>query len=183
MNKKTAVLISVLIMLISVFSAVDDRLELNTASHRDLILLPGVTDGIANAIIDYRIKKGGFTDKEELLNIVGEKIYDNIKYDIKVIPPLELKPGKIDGNFKFGIARDNKYLDGTPFTMSLNFSMGDTFKGYIAQSDYEIKTSSSSKPKEASKSDDEVIHDFTYMNMIKLKRLKKMSLNPRYLRQ
>ncbi|MCK9467673.1 MAG: helix-hairpin-helix domain-containing protein [Candidatus Absconditabacterales bacterium] len=162
MNKKITLLICMFLFSTAIFAAVDDRLELNTASHRDLILLPGITDSIASAIIEYRNKKGGFSDKEELINIVGDTIYDNIKYDIKVIPPIELKADKINGNFKFGIARDNKYLDGTPFSMSLNFTMGDTFKGYIAQNDYEIKTSSSSKPKEASKFDDEVIHDFTY---------------------
>lgn len=46
-------------------------LDLNTATHEELMTLPGIGDVIARRILDYREARGGFQTVEELLNVEG----------------------------------------------------------------------------------------------------------------
>jgi len=60
-------------------------ININTAAKDELIRLKGIGPALAEAIIEYRVKRGAFRDKEELKNIKGigpakfETLKDNIK--------------------------------------------------------------------------------------------------------
>jgi competence ComEA-like helix-hairpin-helix protein len=59
-------------------------INLNTATAKELILLPGIGEVMAKRIVEYRIKNNGFKTKKEIMNIKGvgklkfEKIKDKI---------------------------------------------------------------------------------------------------------
>lgn len=60
-------------------------LNLNRASYRELVRLPGIGDILAKRIIEYRKEKGGFNQVEELVNEIGlhqrrfEQIVDRVE--------------------------------------------------------------------------------------------------------
>lgn len=61
---------------------VSDRLvNVNTADTEELCRLPGVGEGRAKAIIEYRQKQGGFQKIEDIMQVsgIGEKMYARMK--------------------------------------------------------------------------------------------------------
>ena len=46
-------------------------LNINTATKEDFVLLPGICDALAQAIIDYRNDNGPFNTVEDLLKVSG----------------------------------------------------------------------------------------------------------------
>jgi competence protein ComEA len=68
-------------------------INLNTATAQQLETIPGVGAKMAERIIDYRQKNGGFKKVEDLMNIsgVGEKSFLKMKPLITVTPT---KPGQ-----------------------------------------------------------------------------------------
>ena len=61
-------------------------LNLNTATQAELELLPGIGPVLAQAILDYRDSFGGFSTKEQLMEVsgIGEKRYAAVEALITV---------------------------------------------------------------------------------------------------
>ncbi len=59
----------------------DTRIDLNKADLETLLLLPGIGETTAQAILDYRAENGFFASTEELLRVpgVGQGRYETIK--------------------------------------------------------------------------------------------------------
>lgn len=57
--------------------ASDGLVNINTADASELCALPGIGEGRAKAIIEYREKQGGFRKKEDIMQVsgIGEKMY------------------------------------------------------------------------------------------------------------
>ncbi len=65
------------------------QLNLNTATQTQLEALPGIGASMAQRIIEYRQKSGGFKKVEDLMNVrgVGEKNFLKLKPLITVASP------------------------------------------------------------------------------------------------
>jgi len=67
-----------------VLGKTDSIVRLNTATIEDLDKLTGIGPAIAQRIIDYRTKNGGFKDINELKLVsgIGDKLFEKIKDEI-----------------------------------------------------------------------------------------------------
>lgn len=74
--------------------ALNEPLDLNRASAEELEALPGVGPALAERILEYRTKAGGFKKVEELLKVpgIGPKKLAGIKSKIEAgLPAVEAK--------------------------------------------------------------------------------------------
>ena len=67
---------------------VDGKIDLNSATAKQLALLPGIGDKIAENIVQYRQEHGPFVSVYDLLNVdlIGEKRLNDILDYITVVP-------------------------------------------------------------------------------------------------
>lgn len=67
-------------------SAATNIIRINTASVEDLDKLEGVGPAIAQRIVDYRTKSGGFKSVEEIKLVpgIGDKMFEKIKDEIQL---------------------------------------------------------------------------------------------------
>jgi competence protein ComEA len=70
-------------------------LNLNSATVEQLETLPGIGRKVAERILEYRTKSGGFKKIEELMNVkgIGEKSFLKIKPLVSVPPKAEKASG------------------------------------------------------------------------------------------
>ena len=59
----------------------DFKININTATADDLMLLPGIGPALAERIITYRETNGAFSAKEDLINVkgIGTQTYSNLE--------------------------------------------------------------------------------------------------------
>ncbi len=67
-------------------SEIGDKININTATESELMLLDDIGETIAKRIIEKREELGGFTALEQLLEVkgIGEKLFENIKNYITI---------------------------------------------------------------------------------------------------
>ncbi len=104
-----------------IISAPAPEIEINAATYEELISIKGIGDYLAKNIIYYRNKLGGFTNKEQLLEIknLRKTSFEQIKHQITVDTD---KIQKININFA-----DSKELANHPY---LNYRQAKAITDY-----------------------------------------------------
>lgn len=71
------------------------HLDLNRATEKDLVALPGIGPVLAERIVRYRRSRGTFHEVGQLREVkgVGKKTLDRIRPLVSVTPPSGLPPG------------------------------------------------------------------------------------------
>jgi|GEM_PF-1438570 len=74
------------------------RIDINTATMEELILLPGIGRATARRIVDYRDDFGPFETPEDLINVkgIGDAKYRDIKESITVNSQISSSPNNPD---------------------------------------------------------------------------------------
>lgn len=69
------------VAIIKAEQTVTGKINLNTATVRQLVDLPSIGDKMAQRIVDYRLSIGKFSSKEQLKDVsgIGDKTYETLK--------------------------------------------------------------------------------------------------------
>lgn len=69
------------VSLIKAEQKLEEKININTATMRQLVDLPSIGDKMAQRIVDYRTEVGRFERKEQLKEVsgIGDKTYDLLK--------------------------------------------------------------------------------------------------------
>jgi len=83
------VIVSVLVIAIFVFVPLlhaVDKVNINTATEKEIAKLPGIGPAIAKRIVEYRKAHGGFKSVDELKKVkgIGDKKFERIKDKVTV---------------------------------------------------------------------------------------------------
>lgn len=72
----------------SALESAQNKLDLNRASFKDLLRLPGIGPTLALRILDYREEHGQFNSIEELLNVkgIGPALLERLREHLTVTP-------------------------------------------------------------------------------------------------
>jgi len=84
---KKLLLSLMMVMLLSMgFAVAADKVNINTATKEELVMLPGVGESTADAIIMYREQNGSFKNVEELDNVkgIGDKKMEKLSGQVTV---------------------------------------------------------------------------------------------------
>jgi comEA protein len=67
-------------------AALTGKINLNTATVQELTKLPRIGEKVAQRIVEYRQKHGGFKKTEELMNVkgIGEKTFDKMREHLSI---------------------------------------------------------------------------------------------------
>ncbi|OYD14731.1 hypothetical protein CH333_07310 [candidate division WOR-3 bacterium JGI_Cruoil_03_44_89] len=65
----------------------ENPVDVNTATKKDLLRVPHITEEIADSIIGVRGAMGGFKNKESLRNVIPSIVYEGVAPYIAVVPP------------------------------------------------------------------------------------------------
>ncbi|PIS26034.1 MAG: hypothetical protein COT45_01325 [bacterium (Candidatus Stahlbacteria) CG08_land_8_20_14_0_20_40_26] len=68
-------------------SLLENPVDVNTATKKNLLSIPFITEEIADGIIRARETRGGFTDKDSFRKLIPLIIYERIEPFVVVIPP------------------------------------------------------------------------------------------------
>ena len=65
---------------------VTGKISINNASAQELTKLPRIGDKVAQRIVEYRAKHGGFKKVEELMNVkgIGEKTFEHLRENLSL---------------------------------------------------------------------------------------------------
>jgi|SRR5271157_1717157 len=68
--------------------AAEEKINVNQAAQADFYVLPGMTETLAKAIVDYRTKAGRFETLADLLKVPGmtREYLDQISSRIVIVP-------------------------------------------------------------------------------------------------
>ena len=88
MLKKTCFMMMVLALFSVTVYGIEGKININTATESELSALPGIGNGIAKRIVEYREEYSGFKSTDELIMVkgIGRKKYEKIKELVIIIP-------------------------------------------------------------------------------------------------
>jgi len=83
--------------------------NINTATKKELVLLPNIGPVTAGRILKYREKKEGFKTKKELLEVkgIGKVKFEKIKNKICVKQPNEIKKERNNESTEYSISPES----------------------------------------------------------------------------
>ena len=92
-NAAVALSLASLVLVAAPALAADEKVNINTASAEQLMLLPRVGPSVAGRIVDFRDKNGKFKQTADLLLIkgIGEKTFEMIEPYVAISGETSLK--------------------------------------------------------------------------------------------
>ncbi len=88
----------------------ENPVDVNTATKKDLLRIPFITEEIADSIIRARERSGGFTDRESLKEIIPSVIYERVlPYIVVALPKVKRPTPSVYPEIKIRTRVENRY--------------------------------------------------------------------------